>query len=171
MMVPKVIRTDKDYREALARVEALMDCSPGTREADELDLLSKLVELYEDERWPIEPPSAVDAIRFRMEQAGLRQRDLVPYIGSASKVSEILSGKRSLSLPMIRALHEGLGIPAEALLQNGPARAARGRRRTGGPRRFGAISARGRMARRGRHPRSRRAAGARRHASAGTARS
>jgi HTH-type transcriptional regulator/antitoxin HigA len=116
-MVPKVIRTEADYEAALARVDELMVADPGTRRGDELELLVTLIELYEEEKYPIGPPTALDAIRFRMEQAGLSASDLVPYIGSRSKVSEMLSGKRRLSLRMIRSLHEGLGIPAESLLQ------------------------------------------------------
>ena len=116
-MVAKVIKTDRDYEVALNRIEELMDARPGTAEGDELELLAALVEAYEDKNYPIAPPDPIDAIRFRMEQAGLKQKDLVPYIGSRPKVSEVLSGKRTLSLKMIRALHEGLGIPAEVLLR------------------------------------------------------
>jgi len=128
-MTPKVLKTEADYEAALARVDELMDARPGTPEGDELELLVTLVELYEQEKLPIDLPSAVDAIRFRMEQAGLLPRDLVPFIGSRNKVSEVLGGKRRLSLRMIRSLHGGLGIPAEVLLQertaSGEARPAR----------------------------------------------
>lgn len=116
-MVPKVIKTESDYDAALARIEELMGAEPDSPEGDELELLVALVELYEEKNFPIGLPGPVEAIKFRMEQAGLRQRDLVPYIGSRSKVSEVLNGKRSLSLRMIRALHQGLGIPAEVLVQ------------------------------------------------------
>jgi len=116
-MEPKVIHTEAEYRAALARVEELMDAEPGTPEGEELNLLGLLVEQYEDETFPIGLPDPIEAIRFRMEQAGLQQKDLVPYIGSPSKVSEVLSGKRRLSLAMIRRLHKGLGIPAEVLLR------------------------------------------------------
>lgn len=116
-MYPKTIRTDEDHKAALERIEQIFNAEPGTPEGEELDLLATLVCVYEKEQFPIGPPDPISAIRFRMEQAGLRQADLIPYIGSRSKVSEILSGKRNLSLSMIRALHKGLGIPAEVLLQ------------------------------------------------------
>jgi HTH-type transcriptional regulator / antitoxin HigA len=115
----KLIKTEADYQQALARVGDLMDAEPerDTPEYDELELLSTLVELYEKEHFPIDLPDAVSAIKFRMEQAGLQPKDLIPFIGSASKVSEVLNGKRELTLRMIRALHNGLGIPADVLLQ------------------------------------------------------
>jgi len=116
-MIPKVIKNDRDYEAALARIEEIMDAPPDTPEGDELELLTTLVESYEEKRFPIDLPDPIEAIRFRMEQAGLKQQDLVPYIGSRSKVSEVLAGKRPLSLKMIRALHKGLGIPAEVLLR------------------------------------------------------
>ena len=116
MMVPKVIKTEEEYESALGRIEELMDAEPETAEGDELELLATLVEVYEEKHYPIALPDPIDAIRFRMEQAGLKQQDLVPYLGSRSKVSEVLNGKRPLSLKMIRALNTGLGIPAEALL-------------------------------------------------------
>jgi HTH-type transcriptional regulator/antitoxin HigA len=110
------IRTEADHKAALARIDALMDAAAGTPEADELSVLADLVEAYEAKHFPIELPTPVEAIRFRMEQAGLEPRDLEPYIGSRSKVSEVLSGKQPLTLPMIRALHTHLGIPAEVLV-------------------------------------------------------
>src|SRR5690242_4346937 len=115
----KLIKTEADYQQALARVGDLMDAEPerDTPEYDELELLSTLVELYEKEHFPIDLPDAVSAIKFRMEQAGLQPKDLIPFIGSASKVSEVLNGKRELTLRMIRALHKGVGIPADVLLQ------------------------------------------------------
>lgn len=112
----KPIRSDEDYQVALKRIESLMAVEEGTPESDELEVLSTLVELYEEQHFPIAWPDPVEAIRFRMEQAGLSARDLVPFIGSRAKVSEVLSGKRSLTLQMIRALHEHLNIPAEVLL-------------------------------------------------------
>lgn len=114
----KPIRTDADYEAALARIDALMDAEAGSPEGEELDVLADLVELYESKHVPLGYPSPVGAIEFRMEQAGLTQRDLVPFVGSRAKVSEVLSGKRQLTMPMARALHEHLGIPAEALLQD-----------------------------------------------------
>lgn len=116
-MVAKVIKNDREYEAALERIEGLMDAAPNTPEGDELELLTTLVESYEEKRFPVDLPDPVEAIRFRMEQAGLKQQDLVPFIGSRSKVSEVLAGKRPLSLKMIRALHGGLGIPAEVLLR------------------------------------------------------
>ncbi len=113
----KPIRTEADYEAALARIDALMDAEPDTPEGQELDLLTDLVELYEAKHVQMGYPSPVAAIEFRMEQAGLTPRDLVPFIGGRAKVSEVLSGRRRLTLPMARALHEHLGIPAEVLLQ------------------------------------------------------
>ena len=118
----RVIHNDTEHREALAELNRLLVLDPadGTPAADELDLLALVIETYEKERFPIGLPEPIEAIRFRMDQAGLSQRDLVPYMGSKSRVSEVLAGKRSLTLTMIRALHEGLGIPAEVLLQRTP---------------------------------------------------
>jgi HTH-type transcriptional regulator/antitoxin HigA len=116
-MIHKVIKTEIDYQKALSRIDMLMDAEPNTPEGDELELLVTLVELYEDKKYPIEMPDAVEAIKFRMEQSNLNQKDLVPFIGSKSKVSEVLNKKRPLSLSMMRALHKGLSIPAEILLQ------------------------------------------------------
>ena len=121
----KVIKSDREYKSALAEISALIDRDPdpGTPEADRLELLTLLVESYESANFPRRVPEPVEAIRFRMEQQNLKQRDLVPYIGSASKVSEVLSGKRPLTLSMMRALHSHLGIPASVLLRerNSPA--------------------------------------------------
>ncbi len=132
-MKAKVIKNAKEHEAALARIEALMDARPRTPQGDELELLAALVELYEAEAYPIDEPDPVEAIRFRMEQQGLRPRDLVPYIGSRSKVSEVLSGHRGLSLRMIRGLSTGLGIPADVLVRDSQAayhvKAAKGKRR------------------------------------------
>jgi HTH-type transcriptional regulator / antitoxin HigA len=114
----KAIHTEQDYEAALTRIDALMDAEPGTPEGDELDVLADLVEHYEDKRVPMGFPTPIAAIHFRMEQAGLTPRDLIPYIGSRSKISEVLSGKRPLTLPMARALHEHLKIPSEVLLRD-----------------------------------------------------
>jgi HTH-type transcriptional regulator / antitoxin HigA len=116
-MKPKLIKTKADYEAALARIEEIFDAKPGTAAGDELDLLVTLVELYEEKAFPIGLPTPVEAIKFRMAQQGLKAKDLIPYIGSASKVSEVLSGQRELSKTMIRNLANGLGIPAEVLLQ------------------------------------------------------
>ncbi len=117
-MKPKIIRTGVAYEAALQRIDTLMDGDPAPASAkgEELELLSLLVEHYEDGHYPMDLPSPVEAIRFRMEQQGLKNKDLVPYIGSPSKVSEVLSGQRTLSLAMIRNLAKGLGIPAEILI-------------------------------------------------------
>jgi HTH-type transcriptional regulator / antitoxin HigA len=110
------IRSEKDYDAALARIASLMGAEASTPEVDELDVLATLVSLYEQEHHPVDLPDPITAIRFRMEQAGLTAHDLVPVIGSRAKVSEVLSGKRQLTLHMIRALHEHLKIPADVLM-------------------------------------------------------
>jgi len=116
-MKPKIIKNEAEYQAALAYLETLMDAQPGTPEEEELELFAMLIEAYEQTVFPIDPPDPVSAIEFRMEQQELKRKDLEPYIGSQSKVSEVLSGKRPLSLAMIRALHAGLDIPLEVLLQ------------------------------------------------------
>lgn len=115
----KVIKTQKDYEEALKLVEELMSRSPdpNTDEGAQLELLSVLIEDYESNQFPSSLPSPIEAIKFRMEQDDLKPIDLVPYIGSRSRVSEILSGKRQLTLDMVRALSAGLGIPEKVLVQ------------------------------------------------------
>ena len=116
----KIIKTKADYEKALVDIETLMDLDPepGSSEANKLELLILLVKDYESKNFPSELPDPIEAILFRMEQQGLAQRDLVPYLGSRSKVSEILSRKRPLTLSMIRALHPGLGIPIKVLIQD-----------------------------------------------------
>ncbi len=116
-MISKLIKTEEDYNIVLSRIEALMDAETNTPESEELELLVRLVEIYEDEHYAMDMPEAVDAIKFRMEQLGLNQQGLVPFIGSKSKVSEILNKKRPLTLSMMRSLHHNLGIPAEIFLQ------------------------------------------------------
>jgi HTH-type transcriptional regulator/antitoxin HigA len=128
-MEPKVIKTETDYEATLAHVAELMDAQPGSLEEDELELFSLLVERYEQEPFAIAPPDPVEAILFRMEQEGLTRKELVAYIGSPSKVSEVLNRKRPLSLTMIRALRAGLGIPAEVLVQEPRKQAPPGFRR------------------------------------------
>ncbi|MBM4147855.1 MAG: ImmA/IrrE family metallo-endopeptidase [Lentisphaerae bacterium] len=115
-MKPFVIKNEEQYDTALAYVEQLMDAEPGSPEEAELDVWATLIQLYEDKVHPIPLPDPIEAIKFRMEQSGLKQKDLVPYLGTASRVSEVLSGKRALSLSMMRRLHKGLGIPASSLL-------------------------------------------------------
>lgn len=115
------IHNDKEHQQALARLAQLLEEDPAadTDAAAELEVLATLVEKYETEHFAIAPPTPLEAIRFRMDQMGLMNKDLVPYIGSASKVSEVLNGKRPLSLNMIRNLHRHLNIPAEVLIQDG----------------------------------------------------
>jgi HTH-type transcriptional regulator/antitoxin HigA len=115
-MKAKVIKTELEYEAALKRIEHLMDAKANTLQGDELELLALLVHDYEEKVFPIDKPNPVAAIRFRLEQEGLEPKDLVPLLGSRSRVSEVLSGRRSLSLKMIRALVRRLGIPAEVLL-------------------------------------------------------
>lgn len=114
----RLLKTKSDYEAALAETERLVALDPkaGTAAADRLDLLALLVETYEKSRFPLPAPTPLEAIHFRMEQMGLRPADLVPDLGSRAKVSEVFSGKRRLSLKMIRNLHRRLGIPAEVLI-------------------------------------------------------
>jgi HTH-type transcriptional regulator/antitoxin HigA len=125
----KPIRNERDYRNALGRVEALWDCREASPECDELDVLATLVEAYEREHYPIDLPDPIAAIRFRLEQQGKHTRDLVGIIGQRSRVHEVLGGKRSLSLQMIRNLQAKLSIPAHVLIQPIKRRTAVGRRR------------------------------------------
>ena len=111
------VRTEADYETALARIDEIMDADSDSPDARELDVLVDLVELYESRHEPMGHPDPVSAIEFRMDQAGLKRRDLIPFIGSRAKVSEVLSGKRAITMPMARALHEHLGIPADVLLR------------------------------------------------------
>lgn len=112
----KPIRNDDDLRAAFQRLEAVFQAEEGSPEADEMEILVTLIEAYENKHYPIGPANPVDAIKFRMEQQGLTPRDLEKYIGPSGRVSEVLNGKRGLSLAMIRRLHEGLRIPYESLL-------------------------------------------------------
>jgi HTH-type transcriptional regulator/antitoxin HigA len=116
----KVIKTNNDYRAAMNRLEKLFDARPGTTSGNEAELLMIIVGDYEQRNFSIEAPTPVEAIRFRMEQMNLRQTDLAKFIGSESRVSEVLNGKRTLTLDMIIALHEGLAIPFESLILNKP---------------------------------------------------
>ncbi|PKL78137.1 MAG: transcriptional regulator [Candidatus Melainabacteria bacterium HGW-Melainabacteria-1] len=118
----KVIKTEADYEAAMAQLMTLMDqeIAPGSEEENQLELLELVIGDYESQHYPAEKPDPVEAILFRMDQQNLTQKDLIPFIGSKSKVSEVLSRKRPLSLAMIRGLHEGLGIPAEVLIQAAP---------------------------------------------------
>jgi HTH-type transcriptional regulator/antitoxin HigA len=113
----KPIRSEADYEAALAEVERLWGAKAGTPKGDRLDVLATLIDSYEAEHFPMDPPDPVEAIKFRMEQQGLTRRDLEPIIGSRARVAEILSRKRGLSIAMIRRLHEELGISAEVLIR------------------------------------------------------
>ena len=112
----KPIKSEGDYRKALKEIDRLMDARPNTAEGDRLDVLVTLVEAWEEKHWPIDLPDPIEAILFAMEQRGLSRKDLEPLIGSRARVAEVLNHKRSLTLPMIRRLHQGLGIPAEVLI-------------------------------------------------------
>ena len=121
MFAWNIIKTQAEYDRAVAEVERLMDIEkPSRDERRQLELGAHLVAEYEDGKWPVPMPTPVEAIRFRMDQQGLTRKDLEPMIGSPSKVSEVLNGKRSLSLSMVRALHDGLGIDYEILIQDTP---------------------------------------------------
>ncbi len=113
----KPLNTKKDFQAAIKRIDDLWDAKQKTPEGDELDILATLVATYEENHIVIEQPNPIDAIKFRMDQLGLDDKDLEQYIGARSKVSEVLNRKRSLSLTMIRRLSSGLKIPAESLIQ------------------------------------------------------
>ena len=110
------IKTEQDYKTAVCRIEELWGAKKDSAQGDELDLLVTLVESYEMKHYPIAPPDPIDAIKFRMEQMGMTSADMVKYIGSQSRVSEVLNRKRGLSLGMIKSIYKGLKIPAEILL-------------------------------------------------------
>ena len=110
------VKTETQYRKYLSIIDALIDCPENSPEEEVLELVSILVEDYESRHYPIEAPDPIDAIKIKMEEEGLRRKDLVNYFGSASRVSEILNRKRPLTLDMVRKLHKGLGISAETLL-------------------------------------------------------
>jgi HTH-type transcriptional regulator/antitoxin HigA len=112
----KPIRSEEEHGQALRAMERLWGAKAQTRDGDRLDVLALLLEAYEKAHWPIDPPDPIDAIKFRLEQQGLDERALVGVIGTRSRVHEVLHGRRKLSLPMIRRLHERFGIPAEILI-------------------------------------------------------
>jgi len=112
----KVLKTENDYEDALERLDQIFDAPENTSEGDEAELLSILIEKYEDEHYPIEAPDPIEAIKFRMEQMGMSNKELAQIIGYKSRVSEIFSGKRKLTLAMIRNLHRKLKIPYESLM-------------------------------------------------------
>ncbi len=112
----KVLKTEKDYNQALKRLEEIFHAQAGTKEGDEAELLTILIEKYEEEHFPIEAPDPVEAIKFRMEQMGMTNKDLAEVLGYKSRVSEVLNRKRKLTLRMIKRLHEKLKIPYESLI-------------------------------------------------------
>lgn len=114
------IKTETDYRVALGEIERLFEAVPETPEGDRLDILMLLVEDYEERQYPVPPPNPVAALEYYLESRGLTRRDLEPYLGSRARVAEILNRRRPLTIEMIRRLHQGLGIPAEVLIQPYP---------------------------------------------------
>ncbi len=114
----KPIRNKKDYQNALNKLEEIFDAKKGTQQGDELEILSILIDNYENENFPIEMPDPIEAIKFRMEQMGMKQKDLAEVVGFKSRVSEILNGKRKLTLRMIKKLNSTLRIPIEVLVQD-----------------------------------------------------
>ena len=111
----KPIKNEKDYSQTLSYIESIINAKPNTAQMDELEVLTTLVEAYEEQHYKIEAPDPIEAIKFRMEQEGLKQKDLVSIVGSKSRVSEILNRKRKLTIEMIRNLHKQLHIPVESL--------------------------------------------------------
>jgi len=124
MAAVKPIRTEADYEAALAEVERLWGAKAGTPRGDRLDVLATLIDAYENEHYPMDPPDPIEAIKFRMEQQGLSRRDLEGIIGTRTRIAEVLNRRRSLSINMIRRLHEELGIPADILIRTSRKRAA-----------------------------------------------
>ena len=118
------IRSKTDYNRAFAEVERLWGARSGTPDGDRLDVLATLIDAYEARHYPMDPPDPIEAIRFRMEQQKLTRKDLEPFIGTRTRVAEVLNRKRSLSIAMIRRLHEGLGIPADVLIRPSRGRTA-----------------------------------------------
>jgi|HubBroStandDraft_1064217.scaffolds.fasta_scaffold01505_14 HTH-type transcriptional regulator/antitoxin HigA len=115
-MTIRPIRSDEDHAAALERIDARMQAEPGTPDADELEILAVLVSAYEARRWSIDPPEPIEAIKFHMEQNGFRRSDLAAIIGSASRASEISTGRRKLTVKMIQQIHAKWKIPLESLI-------------------------------------------------------
>ena len=126
--MPRVIKTEAQYQATLARIEEIFDAVPATAKGDELELLVLLVEAYEEQNYAIDLPDSIAALHFRMEQQGLRPKDLVPFIGSKGKVSEVLSGRRPLSLTMIRKLVDAKVLSADVALRSSIARTSRSKK-------------------------------------------
>jgi HTH-type transcriptional regulator / antitoxin HigA len=115
--IVRPIRTEADYEKALFEIDRLFAAVPGTEEADRLEVLTTLVERYERQHHPVLPPDPIGALLYHMESRGLTRHDLEPYLGSRARVAEILNRRRGLTIEMIRRLHQGLGLPAEILIQ------------------------------------------------------
>lgn len=120
-MKTKILKTEDEYNKACQRVYDLIHCTeeaiePGSPEGEEIELLSLLIEKYEQEHWPMQAPDPIEAIKFRMEQMNLKQSDIAPLFGGKTRVSEVLNGKRPLTLKMITLLNRYLGIPLESLI-------------------------------------------------------
>lgn len=113
----KLIKSEEDYQASLKRLESIFDAEPDTQEDDQLEVVSFLIDAYEKEHFPIEAPDPIEAVKFRMEQLGIKQKDLAEVLGFKSRVSEVLSRKRKLTLEMIRNLHKRLNIPSNVLIQ------------------------------------------------------
>ena len=117
MKALKPLRTEADYEAAIMEIEALWGAPAGTPKGDRLDILATLVDVYENEHYPMDPPDPIEAIVFRMEQQGLTRKDLEGILGSRTRVAEVLNRRRGLSINMIRRLHDTLGISAEVLIR------------------------------------------------------
>ena len=115
-MIGRVLKTEKDYDKALDRIDEIFDAKPGSKEGEEFELLLVLVKDYEDKYHEVPLPDSLTAIRLKMEELGLKSKDLVPILGSKGYVSQILNGKKPLTVPMMKVFHQKLGIPAEVLL-------------------------------------------------------
>ena len=143
------VTDSQSHQKALRRIEKLWDAKPGSREERELDALATLVDAYERRAFPIEALSPVDAIKVRCEQLGWSRKELEPFIGSRARVSEVLTGRRPLTLAMIRSIHDGLAIPAEILIAEPPGSRSTLPRRTTKPKRRSGVPSVARPAQQG----------------------
>lgn len=114
------IKTEDDYKAALTEIEGLFQAEPETPDGDRLDILTLLVEAYEEQHHPIPPPDPLAALEYHLESRGLTRRDLEPFLGSRARVADVMNRRRALTIDMIRRLHQGLGIPADVLIQPYP---------------------------------------------------
>ncbi len=114
----RVIKSEQQYKNALKMVDQLIDSEPHTKEFEYLEVISILIDVYENQHYPIEPLEAIDAIKYEMDEQGLKQKDLIPYFGSKEMVSQVLNRKRPLSLKMIKSLYNNFGISAQSLLSS-----------------------------------------------------